>query len=381
MTKSQDFHGKRFDNATRLKLEIFREYLQEWLPVFLARSNARRYVNIYDFFAGPGYDAHGTPGSPVIILEEVRRFLDTMAMPANVQLRLFFNDFDAQSITALKENIAQHLDDSRYTVTIHQRDFFDAFASELPMLQCDDSANLVILDQFGYRFINSRVFLQLVECRTTDILFFISSANIKRFIEEDATQLYFSIPKEQIEAIHSNDIHRFICTECIQSWIPEGVEYHLAPFSIKKDNSGNIYGLIFGSGSLYGLEKFFRVCWNKDRITGEANFNIDHDSLRDGQFSLFEEDNVIKKQDRFRHDVIAFLRAKRFTNRDLYRFCLQSGFLPKHINQILRELQRSNLLKVTPGDSGHKIAKGAFYISWEEYQCGNPRAYFEYREG
>lgn len=381
MAKSQDFHGKQFDNATRLKLEIFREYLQEWLPVFLARSNARRYINIYDFFAGPGYDAQGTPGSPVIILHEVRRCLDTMAMPANVQLRLFFNDYDGQSVASLRANIAEYLDDSRYSVIIRQMDFFDAFASELPMVQCDESANLVILDQFGYRFINSQIFHQLVTCRTTDIIFFISSANIKRFIEEDATRLYFPIPKEKIESISPNDIHRFICTECIQSWIPNGVEYHVAPFSIKKDNSGNIYGLIFGSGSLLGLEKFLRVCWNKDNVTGEANFNIDNEAFRYGQLSLIDEDNVIKKQDRFRHDVISLLGTHRLTNRDLYRFCLESGFLPKRMNEILRELQAANILKVTPVDAGHKIKDGTFYISWNEYKSGKPRAYFVYQGG
>ena len=249
------------------------------------------------------------------------------------------------------------------------------------MIKCEESANLVILYQFGYRFINSHIFPQLVSCPTTDIIFFISSSNIKRFVEEDATQLYFRIPKERLSVISPNDIHRFICTECFQSWIPEGVEYHLTPFSIKKDNSGNIYGLIFGSGSLLGLEKFFRVCWDKDKVTGEANFNIDQDSLRDGQFSLFDEDNVIKKQDRFRRDVIDFLEDKRCTNRELYRFCLESGFLPIHINGILRELQKSNLLKVTPADAGHKIANGTFYISWKEYQSGKPQAYFTYRRG
>jgi three-Cys-motif partner protein len=304
-----------------------------------------------------------------------------MAMPANVQLRLFFNDYDGQSVASLRANIAEYLDDSRYSVIIRQMDFFDAFASELPMVQCDESANLVILDQFGYRFINSQIFHQLVTCRTTDIIFFISSANIKRFIEEDATRLYFPIPKEKIESISPNDIHRFICTECIQSWIPNGVEYHVAPFSIKKDNSGNIYGLIFGSGSLLGLEKFLRVCWNKDNVTGEANFNIDNEAFRYGQLSLIDEDNVIKKQDRFRHDVISLLGTHRLTNRDLYRFCLESGFLPKRMNEILRELQAANILKVTPVDAGHKIKDGTFYISWNEYKSGKPRAYFVYQGG
>lgn len=379
MIKLKNFHSKSFDKATLLKLEIFRAYLKEWLPVFLANSNARKYINIYDFFAGPGYDANDNPGSPIIIIEEVIRYLDTMAISPNIKLRLFFNDVNAGSIATLKNNLAEYLKDQRYIVSFQHLDFFDAFASELPMIKCAESANLVILDQFGYRFINSSVFPQLVSCPTTDIIFFISSSNIKRFADEDATQLYFPINKERLETVPMNDIHRFICTEIFQSWIPNGVEYHLTPFSIKKDKSGNIYGLIFGSGNLYGLEKFFRVCWDKDKVTGEANFNIDQDSLRDGQFSLFEEDNVIKKQDRFQHDVINFIRTKRSTNIDLYSFCIKSGFLPRHLNNILRELQKSNLLKVIPAVADHKISNSAFYISWNEFKSGRPRVYFEYK--
>jgi len=52
MVKS-GFHEKEFDDATLVKLRIFRQYAREWISVLLTRSS-RQFgrLNIYDFFAG-----------------------------------------------------------------------------------------------------------------------------------------------------------------------------------------------------------------------------------------------------------------------------------------------------------------------------------------
>lgn len=375
------FHDKLFDDATKLKLEIFRGYLQEWIPVFLTPSNRRPYVNIYDFFAGPGYDSSGNPGSPLIIIDEITRYLDdpTRLKAAGAQVRLFFNDASCENAERLKLELAKIGKHPGFSVQVTSMDFRQALAQELPAIRDKDSANLIILDQCGYSQIDSAVFSKLARCPATDIMIFISSSHIRRFVEEESTQQYFQIPKDKMQAVPPNDVHRFICSECFQAWIPSGTEYHLAPFSIKKDESGNIYGLIFGSGSLLGLEKFLRVCWNKDKVTGEANFNIDRDALRDGQPSLFEEYNVFKKHDRFRRDTIKYMSGGQCDNLDVYRFCLRSGFLPQHMRGILKELQDSGDLDVKPAPGNEKPRKRAFYISWEYYKHSTLKVLFEYR--
>lgn len=52
------FHDNAFDPPTHLKLNIFRGYIREWLPVFLTRRtdgrSGHKRVNVFDFFAGPG---------------------------------------------------------------------------------------------------------------------------------------------------------------------------------------------------------------------------------------------------------------------------------------------------------------------------------------
>lgn len=51
----EKFHNKPFDEATMLKLDIFRECFREWLPVFVHNPKISK-IFVYDFFCwtGPG---------------------------------------------------------------------------------------------------------------------------------------------------------------------------------------------------------------------------------------------------------------------------------------------------------------------------------------
>jgi len=46
----RNLHRKPFDQATRDKLVLYREYLREWLPVFINGSSVD-ILHIFDFFA------------------------------------------------------------------------------------------------------------------------------------------------------------------------------------------------------------------------------------------------------------------------------------------------------------------------------------------
>jgi len=54
----RNLHQKPFDGATRDKLGLYREYLREWLPVFISGSTVE-IIQVFDFFAGPGFDVSG----------------------------------------------------------------------------------------------------------------------------------------------------------------------------------------------------------------------------------------------------------------------------------------------------------------------------------
>ena len=376
------FHSQAFDDGTLLKLEIFRGYIREWLPVFLSKKSYPE-VHIYDFFAGPGTDAKGNPGSPLLIIDELEQYLTSDKAPLAPDVRVFlhFNDADCDKMVQLEATIAQRTTALPYAVKFTCMEFRLAFFESLQSIQNKDTANLVIMDQCGIKEVNRDIFATLVGCCATDILFFVSSSFIRRFINDESVQQHFRIPVKEMRAVSAKEVHRYICREFYQKLVMSDQRYHVAPFSIEKDGGSNVYGIIFGTGNLLGLDKFLRVCWNKDEVTGEANYNIDDDIVRDGQGSLFEEYNVVKKRDRFERELAAFVRQHEPDNRDLYRFVLESGFLPAHANELLRAMQQRGDLSVVVVESGQKARGGAFYLCWDEYKTGQARVRFTLKGG
>ena len=358
MTK--DFHDEPFDAGTIKKLEIFRGYIREWLPVFLATNKGYNNVALYDFFAGPGKDAKGVKGSPLIIIGEMKGYLEDNTKPhaQGINVSIYFNDDNKSKYVELHKTGKAEEASALFSVEVENKDFGDAFEAKFPVISAPHTANLIILDQSGVKHVTEDVFRKLIDCKTTDILFFTSSAIIKRFAGEQAVTRYFpGISREKIKELEAGYIHRFVC-DYYRGLIPAGKEYYLAPFSIKKD--ANVYGVIFGTNSLRGLEKFLNVCWKLDPKTGEANYNIDGDTAWEGD-TLFPEDNVIQKKDDFRSSLIAELKKKSLTNKELYRYCLENGFLPKYVNEILKTLRKDGKLIVSPEGS-----KGS-YIEWKYY--------------
>jgi three-Cys-motif partner protein len=370
---AKEFHKNEFDDATQVKLAIFRGYIREWLPVFLTNRNSGQNVesvNVFDFFAGPGADSTGNHGSPRIVQDELRGYCETHheLKAEGVKVNLHFNDKIERHITQLKQCLAENACPKDSCNTHFSSVLFrEAFGAGLRIMQRPRSANLVIMDQFGVKEVTPEVVNALSACPRTDILFFISSSYIRRFANEPAFQACFDLTVEELTSSDYKSIHRHIC-KYFRSELQGRSDYHLAPFSIKKGS--NIYGVVFGSRKLLGLEKFLKVCWALDGVTGEANYDIDEDPIRYGQRSFLPEDNVPKKEFTFQRELEGLLAGSTVSspidNRDLYRFTLEKGFLPSHTRAHLIPLQKQGRLQVNAIGSAKPPKIGAFYLRDEK---------------
>jgi three-Cys-motif partner protein len=133
--------------------------------------------------------------------------------------------------------------------------------------------NLFFFDQNGVKQITVKFLTHLETFQKTDYLFFLSSGYFKRFGFEHI----FPDLKIKNEDVKNSEIHRTI-VEKFREALPESSQTKLYHFSIKKNR--NVYGLVFGSKHLLAVEKFLKVAWDKNKINGEANFDIDHDMNR-----------------------------------------------------------------------------------------------------
>ena len=262
---SLDLHNKPFDEGTIEKLWIFKNYINEWLPVFLSRPNPNvKEINICDFFAGPGKDTKGVDGSPIILLKSIKQY-ESFIKTNNLKIRIHFNDYSKRKIESLMANI-EGLGSipENIEITYSRHPFETAFGNISSKINRSNSANFFFLDQNGIKFITEDIFKKIIGFQKTDFIFFISSSILYRFKKHPDIQKYFpDSKKDEFSPSEYFSIHRSVLAY-YKSLIPQNEQYFLAPFSIKKGS--NIYGLIFGSRHVLGIEKFLKQCWASDKV-------------------------------------------------------------------------------------------------------------------
>ncbi|HEY5039568.1 MAG TPA: three-Cys-motif partner protein TcmP, partial [bacterium] len=318
----RDLHRVPFDAGTIAKLELFKLTAEGVLGVFVgSRQNYRKQIQVFDFFCGPGSDAQGQLGSPLLLLQHLKT-LDSIITSNGYRVSIFLNDVDLAKVAALKNKLSETgLDSGPYELRLSNREFSDVFSEEVSRME--SAANLVLIDQNGVKQFPPQIFDRLRRLQTTDVMVFMSSSYAWRFQDEPEMQRHLAT-KKIFEDTPFYDAHRAV-VEYFRSLIPVGERYYLAPFSIKKGS--NIHGVMFGSSSLKGLEKFLEAAWHLDDRTGEANFDID----REGSFSLPGELPMewgeTKKVQVFHSELSANILGKLLqSTADIYRFALERGF-------------------------------------------------------
>lgn len=345
-----NLHIKPFDEGTKEKLELYREYLREWLPVFI-NSEYLDTLQIFDFFAGPGIDIDGNPGSPVITCDEIRKALSQHGKQ-HPKIKVYFNEYNATKFKQLSECIDEQKKSLPQVDFITMRnDFHDAFDQWKHLTQ-GKVANLLFLDQSGVQQITESVFKAIVRLPKTDIIFFISSALVNRFKEKPEIRKNLPIRDEVLGLMNGTNVHRLLAN-AYPRWIPGGVQYFLGSFSIKK--GANVYGLVFGSGHPLGIDKFLQVAWKRG---GDANFDIDKDGIDPAQPSLFSEFDKPTKIKVFEKELEKEILDRHLkTNKDIYLFALQNGMLASHAKDALNLLVKNE-----------KLPKQKFHISYNAWK-------------
>lgn len=333
----KNLHIKAFDEGTKDKLKLYREYLREWLPVFI-NSPSVDALQIFDFFAGPGIDIDDNPGSPIITCDEIRNAL-SQHRKQHPKIKVYFNEYNATKFNQLAECIDEQKKSlPQVDFIIMRNDFHNAFDQWKHLMQ-GKTANLLFLDQSGVQQITESVFKTVVKLPKTDFIFFISSALVYRFKAKPEIQSNVPVTKEDFTSMNNTNVHR-ILANAYQRWVPEGLKYYLGSFSIKK--RANVYGLVFGSGHPLGIDKFLQVAWKRG---GDANFDIDKDGIDPGQPSLFSEFDKPTKIKDFEQELEKEIFDRHLkTNKDIYDFALQNGMLASHAKAALNLLVKNKKL-------------------------------------
>jgi len=373
---AKNINSEEYDAGTLVKLEVLSKFTTEWLYVILNQSYVDKFY-LYDFFAGSGHDTNGHEGSPLIMLKRLTDNCNKMRAAGQI-VELIVNDNMPSKIKILKTKCEEHISKCAeknncpyhknlcpcsVSIRYESRDFKDLFSQEYDHLISEKNPfSLMFIDQYGIKEVDGPVFERLSRLKRADIIFFTATGHAWRFSEHEDFQKYINFNKIPFSGKDYDQSHRQL-RDYYASMIPHGVEYYLAPFTIRKEDSGMICGLIFGASNLYGLEKFLTAVWSIDPKTGEANFDIDDDRIKKNEPSLFIEHDRPKKMDRYKNNLKEYLHSWR-TNTEVYIFTLINGFLPTHATKILVSLENEQNTRLkTVSIDGSKARKGAYYIN------------------
>lgn len=359
---AKDINKKNFDSATKLKLELFKESFKEWLPVFIHNPYVQKRF-IYDFFAGSGLDADGNFGSPLILLDEAKgEELKYCSNSDGKKIVFAFNEKGKRKSKVLEKNIEKFKIDCLnnckrekcvYDHHVGNYDFKEAFSrtNVIEIMKNKKYSKFVLLDQYGFKEVDNDVFKQLINFPKTDFIFFISSSFINRFQNQPAIKKYIETEKIEFKKSQPKHCHKLI-SQYFKDQIPKNKEYYLHQFSIKKGT--NYYGLIFGTSHTLGMEKFLKVCWSKDKMAGEANFDINNDFQSD---TLFYDEIFSNKIEQFKTDLFIMIQNKAIkSNIEGLKYTLKYGLQTKTYLEAITDLIDKGKVFVSKGRFNKKIA-------------------------
>lgn len=325
---AKDMHAEEWDNATLTKLAVFEQYIHDWLNVTVNYQRGLKFntLEIYDLFCGSGYDGTKThKGSPLRILDAV-----LARNRKDKTIRIYFNDNAKNKIEQLQSIVNEQYPDLESKnieikwASIDTKDY---------KILSKNYYKLIFLDQYGIQHINK---IEEFLVKGTDILVFISSGHIRRFLEDKSFKKYLNnenISQKDFEGKINYETHRVIATY----FKKEFSKAYIAPFSLIKDNN-NTNGLIFISMHQKGQEQFLKTAWTIDKNFGEGNKNIDGDITRDKGSLFYDKNEASEKEKRYKELLIDFLKEWK-SNTDIRSFSLDNGFLTKHTNKILEKLK------------------------------------------
>jgi hypothetical protein len=90
------------------------------------------------------------------------------------------------------------------------------------------------------------------------------------------------------------------------------------------------------------MEKFLKVCWDKDQYSGESNFNIDNDYDEGSLFHATEETN---KKQKIKKDIREKILSGQIADNIIgLKYALKNRCLPELFTMTVKELEKEKLI-------------------------------------
>jgi len=367
MTDFPYFKMKIVEAKTRLlahskaKIELYSIYLSIYLNIIERDAHTEK-IYLYDLFCGEGKYSDGSRGSPLAALDVIKKHFFENGKKIK-PIRFLLNDEDADKIEKLTDLVKANFKPNNCNLEIKNEDYSDLIDNVIDEIgQYKNEKGLIFIDPYGYKHINILDLQNLLEGKKTEVILFLPISFMYRFagaVSLDDLPGYEPLKKFleelfQKEKQDFSSVNEFISKLKIAFRNKLG-DYYIDTFTLERDSS-NLYCLLFFTSHIRGFEKMMEAKWKMDEQEGRG-------FILDKQGKLFTR----KELDDFPNEVKEFIKStKKCTNKDLYKFGLIHGYLPKHLREILCQFQDEGLLHVS-SENGEKVRRGAFFLDYNNH--------------
>lgn len=362
---------------SQAKVEFYKTYLERYVAI-LCQSRFIKRIRIYDVFCGMGIYEDGGKGSPIVAYDTIKGIYEAHKITNDTKISLIINDKSETRIAKVKEyidsNRHSYCDVRSYNLEINL--LFETIVPEINNTP-PDTRNLVFIDPYGYKDIKKELLLELMKNGRTEVILFLPVSHMQRFtnaaIQDEKSIIQYEPLRNFVYSFFPNTNHPIrqstINVKDYIHYVADALKFQdmffATSYFIERDKA-NFFALFFMSSNIYGFEKILDVKWALDEEYGGGFI------LPEVTGNLFaEEESLEAKNDnarKLKSILEEFLRFPR-TNIELYEFVLRNEFLPKHANEVLREMQQNNpKFSVINVATGKNARKNSFYLSYQHYK-------------
>ena len=360
---STNFFSKLPDHS-KAKVDLLEQYLTRYFRI-IGNLKYINTINIYDLFCGQGIYDNNEYGSPIAIIDAYYSFIEG-SLNNNVshsKFVFYFNDIEKEKIEKLKHNVNERYKDKneKANILFLSLDYTDTIPKIIHKnkLRENEEKNFLFIDPCGYREIDIDDIAKLLNNNNLEILLFLPIQQMYRFSKNGTPNvLNKTIEKLGIQIEEIQNAYDFSIA------ILNGFKNILSPryvdcFHIRKDPNTD-YCLYFFTNHIRGYEKMLEAKWCIDKDNGNRfTYNTTIELFPQNDFGFELENRLIE-----------FLKTIK-TNKEIYEFVLNEGFLPQHVNKVLQSLIKKG--KIVFKSHNQKILKynDSFHIDYDNYKHYN----------
>lgn len=315
------------------KLKILREYIRKYLKVRCGLPRQERFrLAIIDGFAGGGRYKCGTPGSPLVFIEELRHASETLnitraaqgAPHLSIHCLLILNDSSKEALHNLRNNVEPIIAEIKEKNTklhleiIYSNGEFQQIYPEIrEKLIRDRYANVIFnLDPCGHSHVSRGQIVDIIRTfKRSEVFYTLMISSLLAFLKKtDPSRLnqqlrHIDMSTDQLsrlEAVMSRQewlgVGERIVFDAYQSCAP-----FVSPFSINNPNGWRYWLLHFSN--MYRARQVYNDVLHENR-SQQAHFGrsglemLSYDPRDEGRsLYLFDEDGRVQAREQLANDI------------------------------------------------------------------------------